>query len=322
MPRLWRVLNLADVTACPDVFASFDIVAEVVSLPADQSTLLERIHAFDAYYASLHVRADENVLQRAARLRVIATPSTGLDHIDTALAAERGIAVLSLKDDTEFLNGLTATAELAWALLLATIRRLPWAFAAAGAGRWSRDEFRGHQLSGKTLGVLGYGRLGRMVAEYGKAFRMRVLACDRKAVEPAPGVTMVDFDTLLGECDVLSTHIHLTEENRHLIDTAALARMKSNAVIINTSRGGIIDEAALELALRGGRLAGAGLDVIDGEWATNLEDHPLIRYANEFENLVITPHIGGVTHESQRSAFEFTARKLKRFLEQLPSSNG
>lgn len=123
----------------------------------------------DAYFASLHIRLDREMLERSDRLRVIATPSTGTDHIDLKAAAERGVTVLCLKDDLELLRRITATAELAWALLLATVRRLPWAFASAQRGQWARDGFRGHQLSGKTLGILGYGRLGVMVARYGLA---------------------------------------------------------------------------------------------------------------------------------------------------------
>ncbi|MBN1674165.1 MAG: hypothetical protein JXR37_24160 [Kiritimatiellae bacterium] len=310
----WRVLNMADIAACPAVFEPLATVAEVVSLPAEPSRLVSAIGGCDAYFASLRVRVDAEVLERAARLRVIATPSTGLDHIDMARAETRGITVLSLKDDTEFLAGITATAEMAWALLLATVRRLPWSFAAARRGEWARDRFRGHQLSGKTLGILGYGRLGRMVARYGKAFGMHVLACDTRDVRPEAGVRIVDFDTWLRESDVLSIHIHLTAGNRHVIDAAAFAKMKEGAVLVNTSRGAVLDEAALLDALRSGRLGGAGVDVIDGEWSDTLADHPLIRYANASENLVISPHTGGVTFESQRMAYERMVGKLREFL--------
>lgn len=311
----WRILNMADVASCPDVLAPLKAIAEVVSMPADRGALRQSLGQYDAYFASLHVRADREVLQSSGRLCVIATPSTGTDHIDLHAAAERGIEVLSLKDDLELLRKITATAELAWALLLATVRRLPWAFAAARQGDWARDRFRGHQLSGKTLGVLGYGRLGSMVARYGKAFGMRVLACEVRDVTPAGGVALVDFDTLLSESDVLSVHVHLTEANRGLLNAEAFAKMKPGAVLVNTSRGAIIDEAAFLDALRSGRLGGAGVDVIHGEWDANLSEHPLIRYANEHENLIISPHVGGVTFESQRMALEHTVLKLLQFLE-------
>lgn len=312
-----RILSMAETAASPAVLDGLRQVGEVVELPADQATLLHRISEFDAYVASLAVRADRAVLTRADRLKVIATSSTGLDHIDLAAAEARGIAIISLKDDIEFLQSVTATAELAWALVLAVVRKLPQAAAAASRGEWGRgrDKFRGRQLSGKTLGVLGYGRLGRMVADFGGAFRMRVLACDRKPIQPAPHVTMVDFDTLLHESDVLSIHIHLTEENRQLLSGGPIGRMKRGAILINTSRGAIVDEVALLNALTRGHLAGAGTDVIEGEWNANLADHPMLRYAREHDNLVITPHIGGVTHESQAMALAHTIEKLKQWLE-------
>ncbi len=310
----WRILNMADFSPFPELLEPLRKFGEVISLPPEQKTLRQRIGEFDAYLASLHVQADRETLLRATRLKVIATPSTGLDHLDLETIKERGVKLLSLRFDREFLDSITATAEMAWCLLLAVVRKLPWAFSAACRGDWARDRFRGHQLSGKTLGILGYGRLGRMVAQYGLAFRMRVLACDIEPVEPAAGVEMVDFERLLAESDVLSVHIHLDEKNRHLINASALSRMKPNAILINTSRGGVIDEEALLEALRSGHLGGAGLDVIEGEWRSDLDRHPLIEYAREHENLVISPHLGGVTFESQRAAFSRIVEMLVEFL--------
>ncbi len=308
------ILNMADIAVAPEAFAMLGVTVEVETLPPEREVLLENIHKYDAYFATLKVRFDKEVIDKAVRLKVIATPSTGLDHIDLAYAAEKGIKVLSLKDDTAFLDSITATAELSWALLLAVVRRIPWAFESAKKGAWARDEFRGHQLSGKTLGILGYGRLGRIVAEYGRAFRMRILACDVREVEAAPYVEMVDFDSLLAKSDIISIHIHLTKENTHLINKSVFDKMKPGAVLINTSRGAIIDEAALVEALESGRLLGAGLDVIDGEWNENLSSHLLIQYANSHGNLVITPHIGGVTDESQSMTIRHMVGKLKSHL--------
>ncbi len=156
-----------------------------------------------------------------------------------------------------------------------------------------------------------------MMAEYGKAFRMRVIACDTKDINPPAGVTMVDFETLIAESDVLTIHIHLTEKNRGLISSDVFQKMKSGAVLVNTSRGAIIDEAAFLDALETNHLGGAGIDVIDGEWNEDLASHPLIQYANTHENLVISPHIGGVTYESQHMAIAFIVKKLVQFLENL-----
>jgi D-3-phosphoglycerate dehydrogenase len=262
-------------------------------------------------------RLDREILQHANRLCVIAFPATGRDHIDLEYAEEKGISIISLKDDTEFLGNVTCTAEMAWALMLAVVRHLPWAFEAAKAGRWrGRGLPRGHQISGMTLGILGYGRLGRIVAQYGKAFRMRVLAYDVREVTPETDVTTVDLDTLLRESDIVSIHVHL-QGNEGFVDRDFFDKMKHGAVLVNTSRGGVIDETAFIEALHSGKLAGAGIDVIHGEWEPDLAQHPLIRYAREHQNLVISPHIGGVTVEAQAMTLEHTLSKLKHYLESL-----
>ena len=309
-----RVLSMADTSACDDVLDPLRRVAEVSVRAPDIEILRRELPEADVYLASLHVRVDAAAIAAATRLKAIATPSTGLDHIDLAAAERRGVAVLSLRDDKAFLNSLTATAELAWALLLSVVRRLPWAVQAAHAGDWARDRFRGHQLAGKTLGIIGYGRLGRMVAEYGKAFRMRVIATDRAKVDPAEGISVMPLDELLAQSDVISIHVHLTDETRGMIGPSEFARMKRGAVLINTSRGAVIDETALLEALNDGTLLGAGLDVIEGEWRTDLDRHPLIQHAAAHQNLVISPHIGGVTHESQRLAYARTVEAILSFL--------
>lgn len=313
MSKGLRVACCADVSICPEALDGLRAVAEVELIEADQATVLARIAEFDGYLASLKVRMDREMLDRARRLRVIATPSTGLDHIDMARAVEKGIRVISIKTEYGLLEEVTCTAEMAWALLLAAVRKIPWSFAAACEGQWARDHYRGHQLSGKTLGVVGCGRLGRMVVDYGKAFRMRVLGCDVKALE-IPGVEMVDMDTLLGESDVISIHVHLTPENTGFLDAARFAKMKDGVVLINTSRGAVVDEAAFLAALESGRVGAAGVDVLVGEWREDLAEHPLVRYARTHENLVISPHTGGVTFESQSMTLAFTADRLAEAL--------
>ncbi len=313
----WRVLNMMETDKFPQVFDPLRDIAEVVTLPPSQETLQARIGEFDVYFASLTAKVTPAVIDAGKRLKVIATSSTGTDHIDLAYCEKKGVKVIHLKYETKFLDRVTATAEMGWALMLAALRKLPWSFAAATQGRWARDEFRGRQISEKTLGILGYGRLGRMWAEYGKGFRMRVLANDVKPVEPYPWVTMVDFDTLLRESDILAINIHLTPENTKLFTREVFAKMKPGACLVNTSRGAIIDEEAFVEALENGPLACAGVDVIHGEWSEDLKNHPLIRYAGTHDNLVISPHTGGITFESQTMAFTFTAGKLADYLKGL-----
>ena len=287
---MYTILCMSDVSPFPEVLDPLREIGTVKVFPPDPEVLLREIADCDAYFATLYVRIDDTVMGAASRLKVIATPSTGLDHIDLDAAARRGIEIVCLKHDRAFLDRVTATAELAWTLLLACARRIPSATEAARRGEWARDRFRGHQLSEKTFGVLGYGRLGTMTARYAQAFGMRVLACDIKPFD-APGITSVDRDTLFRESDVVSIHIHLTPETTGLIGARELGLMKPGAILINTSRGAIVDEAALLDALTSGRLGGAGLDVIHGEWSETLHDHPLIRYAREHDNPVSYTHL-------------------------------
>lgn len=282
--------------------------------PADRALLLATIHDYDGFWGHFDFKVDRPVLERAARLKVINTATTGTDHIDKEEAARRGIRVLSTARDTRLLESFTATAECAWLLILGCLRHVRGATRAAHAGDWANgaQRFEGRQLSGKTLGVLGLGRLGRMAAEYGRAFRMTVLGCERRDVE-LPGVRRVDFATLLRESDVLTVHIHLTPENRRLFNRAAFAAMKPGGVLVNTSRGDLIDEEALLEALESGRLSAFGADVLSDEWRADMAAHPVVAYARTHENVVLTPHLGGSTCESVREARTFSARKLVHF---------
>ena len=309
-----RVLCTVDMSLARDGLAPLEAVANVDNLPPDRKAVLERIGVCDAYYGHTDVLVDPELLDRAERLRVVASPTTGTDHIDTEALRERGIKLLALTREYELLDTFTATAECAWGLLLSCLRRIPAAFDSARQGKWwVRELFVGRQLSGKTLGVLGIGRLGHMTVEYGKAFRMRVIGSDPKPFKVSQ-VERVPFDTLLRESDVISVHVHLRPETRHLLSRDAFQKMKDGVIIINTSRGGLIDEQALLDGLNSGKVSAAGLDVIDGEWMEDISKHPLIQYARSHDNLVITPHIGGCTIQSVVGARIFMAKKLADYL--------
>lgn len=291
-----------------------EAACDVDYFPADRQRLLDLIADYDAFWGHFDFKVDEEVLARARRLKVVNTTSTGTDHIDKDACARRGIRVLSIAKDLALLDTFTATAECAWLLLLACHRQFRAASRAAHAGEWGNSErFQGDQLAGRTLGVLGVGRLGRMTVEYGKAFRMRVLGCDLKPFAIA-GVERVDFETLLRESDALSLHIHLTPENRRLFNAETFARMKSGAILVNTSRGDVIDEPALLAALESGRLAAFGADVVHDEWRADMTAQPLVHYARTHDNVVLTPHIGGATRQSIAASRIFSARKLVQYL--------
>lgn len=311
----WRILNTLDLTGAPEAVAAIEEAGELVSLPPDRDLVLERIADFDIYFASAEVRVDTQFLDAATRLKLIGSPSTGTDHLDREEIREHGVACMDIATEYELINSFTATSELAFGLLLSLVRNIPAALLAARQGEWARERLSGFQINRKTLGVLGLGRLGRITARIGQGFGMRVIGHDIREVS-VDGVENVTFDELLRQADVLSIHIHLTPSTDGLIGRAELAKMKRTAILLNTSRGRIVDEAALLAALQGKEIAGAGLDVIDGEWLTQEEllRHPLIAYAREHENLLISPHIGGATTESIYGARVFMAQRIAEWI--------
>ncbi len=275
--------------------------------------MLKVIGDYDALWSHTEIKVDAEVLERAMKLKVINTASTGTDHIDKAEAARRGIRILSITRDYGLLDGFTGVAEVSWMLIIAGRRNLRRAMSHVFSGGWTDEQIMGDAISPLTVGVLGVGRLGSMVANIGKAFRLRVLGCDVRPIE-IPGVEPVDFGTLLAESDVISIHVHMTPENHHLFDAATFAKMKQGASLVNTSRGDIIDEAALIDALESGRLSSFGADVIHDEWRENMLESPIIRYAMEHENVIVMPHMGGGRNKT-REARAFSARKLVHFLQ-------
>jgi len=310
-----RILCTVDISDAPEAREALEAVGELRCMPAQRNEVLAAIGDVDAYLASASVVIDREFLDCAPRLQVIGSPSTGTDHMHLAEIDARGIARFDIANERALIESFSATSELAFGLLLALNRRIVAAQEHAKRGLWSREHFSGFQLLGKTLGIVGLGRLGRISARIGLGFGMKVIAHDSipKAME---GVEFAPFDDVVARADVLTVHVHLTRETEGLIGAAEFARMKPNAILLNTSRGKIVDEAALLSALRAGRIAGAGLDVIDGEWLaqSELHAHPLIAYSRENENLLIVPHIGGSTRESIYGARVFMARKLADYL--------
>lgn len=277
-----------------------------------RAALLTAISEVDAVFARLGHRFDAEVLSKARRLRVIATPTTGLTHIDVEAARAARIQILSLKEERELLEDLPATAELTWGLLLAVMRQIVAASRHTASGGWDRDRFWGSELAGKTLGIIGLGRVGRRVATYGHAFGMTVIAFDTGTDVQAPEhVRRVGRDTLLRLADVVTIHAHHDQGQPPILRAQDFDVMKEGCVFVNTSRGELVDEEALRLAISSGRLGGAGLDVLTGEPGVN------VRFAalQVTSNVVITPHIGGATHESIEKTEIHMAHKLRKYLD-------
>ena len=313
------ILNAEPEAYSPRATSILRSVGTLHDLVPGDSSLDSHLPNIHAIIVRLGYQVDSRMLSRATRLRFVATATTGLDHIDLQFAESRGIQVLSLRGEQSFLRSIPATAEHTWGLLLSLTRRLPAAFESVKAGMWDRNQFKGRDVCGKTIGIIGYGRIGQRVARYAAAFGMRVIAYDPYQVDAAPGVTLVPaLITLVQQSDIVSLHVPLNDDTTHLLTDTHFGLMKKEACLINTSRGPIVDTRSLLTALRDGSISGAALDVVEDE---RLAERPLLlalkEYALEHDNLIITPHIGGATIESMESTEIFIARKLAKAFQQV-----
>lgn len=277
--------------------------------------LLKKAKGVDALVTLLTDRVDCGLLMKSRNLRIVAQYAVGFDNIDVDCATKLGIYV------TNTPGVLTeATAELTWALILAVSRRIVEADTFVRWGEWHRSRTAWHpkmmlgvELRGKVLGVIGLGRIGRRVAEIGvRGFGMRAVYYDvvrSPEVEGELGIEFRELPDLLREADVVTLHVPLTPQTRHLIDEGALKLMRKSAILINTSRGAVVDTDALVRALREGWIAGAGLDVFEEEPLSL--NHPL----TAFKNVVLLPHIGSATYEARYAMARAVAENLIAFYE-------
>jgi D-3-phosphoglycerate dehydrogenase len=307
-----KLLIVESLEFSSDALARLHRQFDVVTGDLDRPGVLRAVHDADVLWVRLRHAIDREVMDAAPRLAIVVTNTTGTNHIDLEEAARRGIRVLSLRGETDFLRNVRATAELAVGLLLALVRHIPAAAAHVRAGGWDRYPFKGHQIYGKTAGIIGYGRLGRLMAGYLAAFGLRVLATTKPGDEVTPdaGVTMTSLDTLLAESDIVSLHVDLRPETVRLIGRDAFRAMKPGAWFINTARGELVDESALVEALASGHLGGAAVDVIADPLHGAIAGRALHDYAAHHDNLIITPHIGGYTFESLAATEIFLADRL------------
>ncbi len=272
----------------------------------------ERLRAVLAGVSALVVRNRTHVtaglLDAAPHLRVVGRLGAGLDNIDLAAAGLRGVTVVYAPAD----NAVSA-AEMAMALILALVKKITGASAHTHGGGWDREAWTGMELAGKTLGILGLGRIGRLVARRALAFDMAVAAFHPRRRPDDPGirslgVRLLPLPDLLAAADILTVHLPLTPETAGLLDAAALARLKPGALLVNTGRGGVVEEDALAAALREGRLAGAALDVRAREPPG--PGDPLAG----LPNVILTPHVAGLSHEAQERVAFTVARDVVRVL--------
>jgi D-3-phosphoglycerate dehydrogenase len=275
------------------------------ALGKDKDKLAEIVGNYDGLAIRSATKVSPKILEKAANLKVIGRAGIGVDNVDIPAATAKGIIVMN----TPFGNSIT-TAEHAVTLMLALARQIPQADASTQAGKWEKNRFMGVEITGKTLGVIGCGNIGSIVADRAQGLKMKVIAFDpflspERAIDI--GVEKVELDELFQRADFITLHTPLTDKTRNIIDAAAIEKMKTGVRIVNCARGGLIDEQALRAALDAGKVAGAALDVFSTEPATEnvLFGHP---------NVVCTPHLGASTTEAQENVALQVAEQMSEYL--------
>jgi len=286
--------------------AGFDVV-EQPNISYEE--LKKKIKEFDVLIVRSRTKVTREIIESADKLVIIARAGVGLDNIDVKAAQENKITVINAPEAPTY-----SVAELVIGLMIAALRGIPRGDTALKEGKWIKKELLGRELNGKTLGIVGFGRIGQEVAKRALAFNMKVLAYDvigelsKKAEELGVefvGTTKEALYMLLKESDIITLHVPLLPSTYHMIGREEISLMKKGAVIINTSRGGIIDEEALYEALKEGKIAAAALDVFENEPPTGVS----LKLA-QLPNVVATPHIGATTEEAQRKAATIIAQKI------------
>ena len=256
-------------------------------------------------------KIDEQLLSHAPQLKMVISATTGLNHIDLDACRKRSIEVICLKGERDFLNSISSTAELSMGLLMSLIRYIPAAHNDVCAGNWNRDRFMGQSLFGKTLGIIGMGRLGKLLAGYARAFKMEIIYCDLRSEADCENARLVSLSELLSISDIISLNASHSRTDPTILDRANLALVKPGVLIVNTARGELVDEYEICRLVEQGHIGGYATDVMSDEQEikANLKEHALVKLAADGHNVIVTPHIGGATIDGLSRAENFVIKK-------------
>ena len=293
--------------ALKELKKKFQVEIHTGKIPIPQKTLKSKIKEVDGLICFPYDKIDKEIIQSAKNLKVISTYSVGYDHIDTQFAKENKIRV---GYTPEVLTD--ATADMAFALLLDSLRRISEGDRIIRKGKWKQIygayDYVGLDLQSKTLGIIGLGRIGKILAKRAKAFDMKIIYHNRKQIskteEKKLGVKYVTFDKLITQSDIISVHVPHTKETNQMFDMKIFKKMKKASFLINTSRGKVVNEKDLAIALKQKIIAGAGLDVFETEPIN--KNHPFLK----LENIVLAPHVGSSTKETRIKMAEITTKNL------------
>jgi len=251
---------------------------------------------------------DRELLEHTS-LKVINTCSTGLNHIDIDYCERNDIEVWSLKTDFELINDLPSTAELSFGLMMSLLRKIPEGFDSVKKGEWDYEPFIGRQVKGLTIGIIGYGRLGRITAELLKGWGVKILVNDPYVDVDNKNCIRTTMHEVWKQSDVIFLHLHVTDTTRELVSDYFISNMKKGSILINTSRGELVNEKDVINSIKEGHLGGYGTDVIADEFG-DVKESELVEFSRENDNVVITPHVGGMTWEGQTKAYKWAIDKF------------
>ena len=256
---------------------------------------------------------DEDLLQHG-QIKVICTASTGTNHIDVKYCEDNGIKIISITNDHDVIDRISSTAEHTLALMLSLIRKIPISFHSVRDGNWDWEPYVGRQLNFLTVGIIGFGRLGKLMAMYCNGLGMKVLVCDPYVDNEVEewNVEQVELDELLERSDVISLHVHVTDETREMINKNTISKMVKRPYLINTSRGEIVNEDDIIDALRSEDLQGYATDVIRDEFGDIKNSKLVDESITPQDKIIITPHIAGMTKEAREIAYNLAVDKLEK----------
>lgn len=282
-----------------------------------KNDVLKIIHKYNAIYTNPNkskIYIGKEIIDKATNLQFISTASTGTNHIDKNYAKNKNIKIISLTKDIKTINKISSTAEHALCLTLATVRNLIPSFDSVKKGNWDYTKFIGRQMDHLKIGIIGYGRLGKFYAKYCKAFNSKIFVFDPyKNIKEKYIKQVNSLNFLLTNSDIIVIHVHLNSETFHMISKKNLFRLKKNAIIINTSRGEVVDENSIINFLKKNKKAKYACDVIENE-INKKTGNELINYSKNSNQIIISPHIGGMTEEAQQIAYHRIADRLNRLI--------
>lgn len=301
-----------------EIIRVYEELGDVIYGNSNWNTIYKSIKNCDVLVTKLKFVYSEEILKQCPKLKYIITSTTGENHIQVPL--NRDISIISLKGEKDFLKKITPTAELTWGLVLSLSRMIPEAIKSVKDKSWNREPFISNELAGKNIGIIGYGRLGKIVTKYALAFNMNVYFYDNNPdviTDLDSNIKQSSLENLLEVSDFISIHIPYEKENINFIDKKALIRVKKTAYIINTSRGEVLDEDFLLQMIEEGKIAGAALDVLSKEFSGKADwilNSKILKSKELGKKILITPHIGGATRESINKTDIFVAKKFTNYI--------